>query len=75
VPALKSSSLNMHRQILHFPVSSECLQIHPQGLGELRHGQVRVTIEGGPHFLWDDIENVSNGRHGTDMHISFAARC
>jgi hypothetical protein len=60
----------MHRQVLRFPVSSECLRIHPQGLGELRHGQMRGTVESGPHLLWDDIKSVHNGRHGIDMHIS-----
>ncbi len=70
MPALKSSPLNMHRQILGFPVPAECLQIHPHSLGELRHGQVRGAIEGGPHFIWDDIKNVPNGRHGVGMHVS-----
>jgi hypothetical protein len=60
----------MHRQVLRFPVPSECLRIHPQGLGELRHGQMRVTVESGPDLIWDDIKNVPNGRHGVGMHIS-----
>lgn len=70
MPASKSSTLNMHRQALRFPVPSECLRIHPQGLGELRHGQMRVAIEGGPDLLRDDIKNVPNGRHGIGMHVS-----
>ena len=32
---------------------------------------MRVAVEGGPHFLWDDIKNVPNGRHGIGMHVSF----
>jgi hypothetical protein len=70
VPASKSSPLNMHRQVLRFPVSSECLRIHPQGLGELRHRQVRVAIEGGPDLIRDDIKTVPSGRHGVGMHVS-----
>jgi hypothetical protein len=60
----------MHRQILHFPVPTKGFEVHPHCLGELRHRQVRVAIEGGPHFLWDDIKNVPNYRHGVGIHVS-----
>jgi hypothetical protein len=70
MPTLKSGPLNMHRQILHFPVPTKGLEVHPHCLGELRHRQVRGAIEGRPHFLWDDIKNIPNGRHGTGMHVS-----
>jgi hypothetical protein len=60
----------MHRQILRFPMPTKGLEVHPHCLGKLWHRQVRVAIEGGPHFLWDDIKNISNGRHGIGMHIS-----
>jgi hypothetical protein len=60
----------MHRRILRFPVLTKSLEVHPHCLGELRHRQVRVAIEGGPHFIWDTIKNIPSGRHGVGMHIS-----